>query len=157
MATTNADGVFLDTNVLVYPVVEDGPLYATARRAIKECAPGPAACWISRQVLREFIATLTCPQPFAPPFPSSVVVRQARHFEVSFRLAEDGPGVTQRLLELVEQFPLGGKRIHDANIVATMLAHGIPKLLTHNTNDFLAFSNLIEIKPLKAYAGNTAF
>jgi predicted nucleic acid-binding protein len=156
MATTNADGVFLDTNVLVYAVVEDGPLYAAASRAIKECSTRPSGCWISRQVLREFIATLTRPQPFAPPFPSSTVVRQARHFEASFRLAEDGPAVTQRLLELVEQFPLGGKRVHDANIVATMLAHGIPRLLTHNTRDFLPFSNLIGIEPLEAYAGNTA-
>jgi hypothetical protein len=38
-----------------------------------------------------------------------------------------------------------------------MLAHGIPKLLTHNTNDFLPFASLIAIKPLQAYADNTAF
>lgn len=154
MATTGGEDVFLDTNVLVYAVVEDGPLYPTACRAITKCSTGPSTCWISRQVLRELIATLTRPQPFAPPFPATIVIRQARHFEACLRVAEDGPEVMRRLLELVEQASVGGKRIHDANIVATMLAYGISTLVTHNTSDFLPFSGLITVKPLDTFIAN---
>jgi predicted nucleic acid-binding protein len=50
--------------------------------------------------------------------------------------------------KIVGMIPTGGKQIHDANIVATMLAHGIPRLLTHNVGDFRRFSTLIEILPL---------
>jgi predicted nucleic acid-binding protein len=37
---------------------------------------------------------------------------------------------------------------HDANIVATMQAHGIPKLLTHNIADFARFSSMTTLLPL---------
>ena len=32
-----------------------------------------------------------------------------------------------------------GKQVHDANIVATMLAHGVGRLLTFNVADFQRF------------------
>jgi len=46
--------------------------------------------------------------------------------------------------------PLSGKQIHDANIVATMLVHHIPALLTTITEDFKRFSHLITVLPLDA-------
>lgn len=147
MTTTGVDGIFIDTNVLVYAFVEDAQVHALACSAIRKYA-ATRQCWISRQVMREFLVTLTRPQPFAPPFPASTVITQVRHFEKRFRIAEDCSQVTERLLALGEQFPIGGKRIHDANIVATMLTHQISCLLTHNTKDFNAFSDLITVLPL---------
>ena len=41
--------------------------------------------------------------------------------------------------------PTGGKQIHDANIVATMLAHGVKAILTHNRKDFIRFEEFITI------------
>ncbi len=35
--------------------------------------------------------------------------------------------------------------MHDANIVATMLAHGETRLLTFNGADFRRFASLIEV------------
>ena len=142
MAMMGAEAVFVDTNVLVYAFVEDAQFHGAACRAVHRVASG-GPCWISRQVMREFLATLTRPQPFAPPFPASAVTTQVRHFETRFRVAEDSRQVTERLLALLEQFSIGGKRIHDANIVATML--------THNTKDFKAFSDLITILPLEGF------
>ena len=52
------------------------------------------------------------------------------------------------LLTLCLTIPLGGKQVHDANIVATMQAHGIGKLLTHNTVDFARYQHLITVIPL---------
>ncbi len=40
---------------------------------------------------------------------------------------------------------MGGKQVHDANIAATMLAHGITRLLTFNVADFQRFAGLIEL------------
>ncbi|BAY37984.1 hypothetical protein NIES2111_23270 [Nostoc sp. NIES-2111] len=57
--------------------------------------------------------------------------------------------VTERLLTLMAEIPSGAKQVHDANIVATMLVYGIPKLLTHNTTDFARFSELITVLPLQ--------
>lgn len=78
----------------------------------------------------------------------STLLVDVRSFERRFFMAEDGPGVTTRLLNLLGVIPCAGKQIHDANIVATMLAHGIPKLLTHNVADFNRFASQIAIVPL---------
>lgn len=43
---------------------------------------------------------------------------------------------------------MSGKQIHDANIVATMIAYRIEYLLTHNVVDFERFTSLIHILPL---------
>ena len=45
-------------------------------------------------------------------------------------------------------YEIGGKKIHDANIVATMLAYGIPAILTHNTNDFERFGDIIIVESI---------
>ena len=54
----------------------------------------------------------------------------------SFEILEDGPMVTELLVELCREIPAGGRQIHGANIVATMLARGEHRLLTFNTADF---------------------
>ncbi len=45
---------------------------------------------------------------------------------------------------------MGGRQVHDANIVATMQANGINQLLIHNADDFKRFSHLITVLPLRA-------
>ena len=47
----------------------------------------------------------------------------------SFEILEDGPLVTELLVALCREVPAGGRQIHDANIVATMLARGERRLL----------------------------
>jgi predicted nucleic acid-binding protein len=66
-------------------------------------------------------------------------------FVSAYRIAEDGQQTMARLLELVRTVPMGGKQVHDASIAATMLAYGIPRLLTFNVADFQRFGSLIEI------------
>lgn len=116
MATMGADGTFIDTNVLVYAAIEKAPFHAAALRAIRAHAMPGSPCWVSRQVMREYLCVLTRPQSFTPAIPSATVAKQVRYLETRFRVAENGPQVTRRLLGLLEQFPIGGKRIHDAQV-----------------------------------------
>lgn len=62
-----------------------------------------------------------------------------------YRILEDGPAVTETLVRLCREVPVGGRQIHDANIVATMLAHGERRLLTFNTSDFRRYGERIEL------------
>ena len=48
-------------------------------------------------------------------------------------------------MRLTRSFAFGGTQVHDANIVATMLAHGETRLLTFNEADFRRFGSLIEV------------
>ena len=148
MATTDADGLFVDTNVLVYANVAEAPLHQTALDAISTARDRGCRLWISRQVIREYLVVMTRPQTF-PSLSRELVLDQIRAFGGHFSIAEDSADVTQHLLALLATHPVGGKRIHDANIVATLLAWNIPKLLTHNTEDFTGFNDLIQVEPLE--------
>lgn len=140
--------LFLDTNILVYANVVETPLHSLALRVIEAHHQAGDDLWVSRQILREFMATLTRPQNFAAPQPVSIIAARVQNFQQIFKVAEDGPDVTAHLLTLLQQIPMGGKQIHDANIVATMLAWGVTHLLTHNVADFTRFQPLITIVPL---------
>ena len=63
----------------------------------------------------------------------------------AFEILEDGPQVMDTLARLCREIPVGGKQVHDANIVATMLAHGERCLLTFNIRDFRRFAAHIDI------------
>lgn len=102
--------------------------------------------WISRQVLREFIAARTRPQTFAQPSTPEMVIERVWYLENRFQVADDTTAVTRQLIKLLEDFKIGGKQVHDANIVATMLTYDIPCLLTHNIKDFERFRDVIKIK-----------
>ena len=41
-----------------------------------------------------------------------------------------------QLRELVREVELTGKRIHDANVAATLLSNGLAEILTQNPRDF---------------------
>lgn len=150
MAMTDVKSVFLDTNILVFANVAEAPFHEIAHAANETRYNAGTELWISRQIIREYLATLTRPQTFSKPQPTSTAIERARFFQNRFRVAEDGPQVTEKLLELMEQVPIGGKQVHDANIVATMLIHGVHHLLTHNTADFARFSQFITVRSLEA-------
>ena len=62
-----------------------------------------------------------------------------------FDILEDGPYVTNTLATLCRDVPVAGKQVHDANIVATMLAHGERRLLTFNARDFRRYGKRIKL------------
>ena len=50
-------------------------------------------------------------------------------------------------LELCEKHGVTRQRYYDAQIVATMMAHGIGTLITENTRDFSAFPEIRAVDP----------
>ena len=143
---TDAESLFVDTNILIYANVATAPLHEAALKALRDAYQAGRPLWISRQVLREFIAARTRPQTFVQPSTPEVVIERVRYLEERFAVADDSAAVTGQLVKLLGDFKIGGKQVHDANIVATMQAYGIPVLLTHNTKDFERFGETIRIE-----------
>lgn len=136
--------IFIDTNVLVYSTAETAPFHQQARAALGgQAAAGPLT--ISRQVLREYLATVTRPQTWSRALTLAEAFGDAQAFARRFVVLEDGPAVWDRLAELGHDFAFGGKQVHGANLVATMLAYGVTRLLTFNVGDFRRFGALIEV------------
>lgn len=143
-----ADRVFLDTNIIVYGRLRHAPLFDKVQERLKQMAAAGDSLWLSRQVLREFLAVMSRGQGLTAIPPMSELIADVEHFCQRFLIAEDGSTVTRHLTRLLLDVPCAGKQVHDANIVATMQAHGIGRLLTHNTDDFQRFSAHIFIEPL---------
>ena len=135
---------FIDTNVLVYATAEGAPSQDKARAALIALASNEKLS-ISRQVLREYLAVMTRPQTWGKPLGLTEAMSDAAAFANRFAVLEDGPEVWSHLTDLSRHYAFAGRQVHDANIVATMIAHGEHRLLTFNTGDFQRFAALVEL------------
>jgi predicted nucleic acid-binding protein len=113
-----------------------------------------AELFISHQVIREYVANATRPQTYRPALPIAAVLEQVHDFRKTFQILPESPAVLSRLFELLSNVAVGGKQVHDANVVATMLAYDIGSLLTHNVKDFRRFQSYVRILPLVAGTEN---
>ncbi len=122
---TKNSRVFVDTNVLIRSLSTAAPLHREADALIKRLRDEEVDLWISRQVIREVLVQSTRPQVYQQPLPIEQLLRRVEHIAALYTVADDTAAVTAHLLTLIEQHPTGGKQIHDANIVATMLAYAM--------------------------------
>ncbi len=141
--------LMVDTNVLVYAALPQAPLHGVAQAALHIARDAGTPLWISRQIIREYIRSfLGITAQARVPILSPDVAEAVRRLTHLFSVADETDAVTARLIRLVETVPMGGAIIHDANIVASMQAYGVERLLTHNGGDFARFSALITVVPL---------
>ena len=137
--------MFIDTNALVYSRNLEAPNHYAAKEILERVYQDAEPLRISRQIVREYLAVMTRPQPWKVQISRDDVIEDANRLLRDFEILEDGPVVTDSLITLCREVEVGGKQIHDANIVATMLAHGERRLLTFNTSDFRRFRDHIEL------------
>lgn len=137
--------MFIDTNVFVYSRFPNSPQYEVARESLRRAAASDEPLRISRQVIREYLAAVTRPQAWTDAMVIGDVLDDVSRLTDNFEILEDGPVVAESLISLCREVPVGGKQIHDANIVATMLAHGERRLLTFNVADFRRYGHRIEL------------
>jgi predicted nucleic acid-binding protein len=152
MTMTDAKPIFLDTNILAYATSPDSPFHAAARTGLAELARAGHRGVISSQVIREYYATVTRLLPGGMIPSLAPVLANIARFRAAYLLVDDTEQVTQTLLTLVQSRPVGGRQIHDANLVATMLTYGIDELYTHNAAHFARFADVITVRPLIAPA-----
>ena len=137
--------MFVDTNVIVHASIREAPDHQIARTLLERAVRDGEPLRISRQVVREYLAVVTRPQTWLVPLPREEALTNASRMLGGFQILEDGPEVTETLFALCREVPVGGRQIHDANIVATMLAHRERRLLTFNTADFRRYTHHIEL------------
>lgn len=148
MAMMGVRTLFVDTNVLIYAADTLSPWYAIARRRLDEARNQGVDLVISPQIIREYLAASTRSHQLTGSPMLSDIWTNVREFRTKLRVVYDVPIVLDHLVTLLQTIPTAGKQIHDANIVATMQAHTIQHLLTHNVSDFNRFASLIRIVPL---------
>ena len=137
--------MFIDTNVLVYSRIPGSPDHHVAREMLDHALQGSEPLRISRQIIREYLSVVTRPQAWPIAITREDALDDANRLANDFEILEDGPIVTETLIALCREVSVGGRQIHDANIVATMLAHRERRLLTFNTADFRRYEDRIEL------------
>ena len=101
MANGDAETWFVDTNVLVYANIAQAPLHTVALARLQRLARSGATLWISRQILREYLAVVTRPQGWSVPQPLERAIARVRYFQRHFRVADETTEVTAHLLALL--------------------------------------------------------
>jgi predicted nucleic acid-binding protein len=137
------DWVFVDTNVLLTATDRSRPQHEESRTVIARAGRAGLHLAASGQILREYLVVATRPVEvnglgMAPPD----AVTNAERFLRGLSLLEESELVSTRVRELTRSCGLSGKRIHDANVAATALVHGVAFLLTGNPDDFSPFPEL---------------
>jgi hypothetical protein len=64
-----------------------------------------------------------------------------------FQLLPETPQVYATWERLVAEYGVRGKRAHDTRLVALMLEHRVPRILSFNDSDFVQFREIAAMNP----------
>lgn len=133
---------FVDTNVLVYSTIAGNPWYEEARLwLVSQHEIGISLC-VTPQILREYLVVLTRGMVFEVQFTVEQAVSVLKDMLSWLHVLAEPASLHVLLCELSLKHQVRGKHIHDANVVAAMLFHGVRYLATYNRVDFLAFDEI---------------
>jgi predicted nucleic acid-binding protein len=136
--------ICVDTNVLVFSTVVGAPRHGEAKRAITQ-ARARIELAVTAQIPREYVAATTHPR-FAPrPLTLKNALEDVDRFLGKFRLLNETAASFRLFCDLIARQTIVGRKVHDANIAATMLANGVTRILTDNGADFRRFAPDIDV------------
>ncbi len=151
MVTTDDKCCFVDTNVLLAGTDESRSHHAAALAFLETGVAGEQRLFASGQIFREYLVVGTRPvEANGLGLTPAAALANIREFQSCVQPLDENKDVAERLLGLVSTHQLKGKRIHDANIVATMRAHGLARVRTNNPEDFAPFEG-IEVESFSGY------
>ncbi len=134
---------FIDTNVLLVASDTDRPNHSEAIQFLESGLSGKTRLFTNGQVFREYLVVATRPKKqngFG--LTTSDALNNLEAFGTCIQILDESQAVARRLQQLVTRHDLKGKRIHDANLVATMQENGLTLLKTYNSGDFSVFENI---------------
>jgi len=155
MTVAAGDIVFLDTNVLLIATDESRPSHGEAGNLLESAQQHGFHPGISGQIIREYLVVATRPVDanglgldISEALENIAMIRKRVVF------FEESEQVANILVELAGDHSLSGKRIRDANVVATMMAHSITRLVTENPGDFAGFDGIETLHISETFSGN---
>lgn len=142
--------VFLDTSLIVAATVEAHPGHRAAVHVIDELVSQATQLCISPQICREFLVVLTRQPVSERIFTIEEAVAALEVWTTGCIVLDETDAVMLECLRLVQHHRVLGKQIHDCNVVATMLVHGVPRLATRNAADFKRFHAQVTVLSIAA-------
>jgi predicted nucleic acid-binding protein len=143
-----ATAYLLDTNILLRLTRRGDPSHAFIQRAVGGIIKEDAGLYFCPQNIVELWSVLTRPLDrngfgLSP----SETEEEIRLIERDFTLLPDSEKIHPIWRRLVNDHAVRGRQVHDARLVAAMLAYGVMHLLTLNRQDFVRYSEITPVHP----------
>ena len=132
--------VLVDTNVLLRRTQPDHQHYAVAVESVAQVLSTGESVYFTLQNISEFWNVVT--RPVANNglgFTLPLALAEVEKIERILTRLPDTPAIYAEWKRLVVQHSVVGSKVHDARLVATMNVHGVPRILTFNTDDFTRY------------------
>ena len=141
--------VLADTNILLRLLATTDPQHALVRQAVRAIRTRGDKLLAAPQIAAEFWNVCTRPATARGGFGLTIpeADRRLRIIERIFPIRSDHPGAYPIWRALVVAHAVSGVQVHDARLVAFMLAHGVSHILTFNGPDFARFPGITPIAP----------
>lgn len=139
----------LDTNVLLRIRYRAAPEYHVIRAALRRLlARGETFCFTSQNLVEFWnVSTRSSSARGGLGLSTAETDRRARLIERLCVFLPDTPAVHQEWRRLVVRHSVVGVQVHDARLVAAMLVHGIPHLLTLDGSGFTRYPGITAVHP----------
>jgi predicted nucleic acid-binding protein len=135
----------IDSNILLRISRRDDPDYQIVDGALERLLRDDTELYYTHQNIAEFWNVWTRPADkngFG--LSGETAEREIGKFEGMMKLAGDSAAIYERWRQLVRDYRVKGIQVHDARLVAAMLVHGVPNLLTLNVADFARYAGVIK-------------
>jgi len=143
---TDASAVFVDTNVLLTATSPRRALHTNALRVLNDWPNRGIPLCTSGQIMREYLVVATRPTALnGLGMGTPEALANANAIRSRMRFLNENRAVFARLSALLNDINCSGKNIHDANVVATALSHGVQRILTSNIQDYERFVPGVEL------------
>lgn len=140
----------IDSNVLLQAHLPALDRHELAHAYLQEQLALPGVTLVlTPLVLHEFVHVVTDSRRFDPPVPMTEAISVTRSYLGRTNVECVGADEPTLLLalDLLSRYRLGRKRIADTLLAATLLVHGIHRLVTFNVGDFKVFADLTVSEP----------
>jgi predicted nucleic acid-binding protein len=138
----------VDTNVVLRWMQPHDPLSPVATAAIDQLRRKGELVHLSAQNVIELWSVATRPQGVnGLGLSPAQVAMEVDRIEALFSVLDDVPGIYRHWRRLVQSCTVSGRQVHDARLVAVMLAHGVNQILTFNTDDFRRYPGIVVVSP----------
>jgi len=148
--------MLVDTNVLLRFDDTDSPDHPICAAAVDQMLIEGTELCICAQVMIEYWAVATRPiVSNGLGMDTADVSHNLYDAQATFVFLPEPVDIGIRWLDLVTANRVIGKQVHDARIVAFMLAYGITHLITLNPSDFARYSGITVATPSEILATNS--
>ncbi len=140
--------ILLDTNVLLRWQEFRNPDYLLINRVVDQLLLRNENLFYTAQNISEFWNTLTRPissNGFG--YSPNEADERVSQIESKFKFLSDEAEQYLVWRMLVVKYQVRGVQVHDARLVATMLHHGVTRILTFNAADFTRYKEIEALHP----------